>query len=158
MEIPASGDQIMELTGDKLKELTNAIEDEEDDDEVKYQWLMNLFDWLLLKTFILNRDIIVPPLYCCVFGNEVHPFLRWHNNAILCAFKNLLSISSKIYFILTEKLVFTTIWIAKKYNIIFQLKFTSFPIKIRDAHIWSLTFFLLLYSCILTILRVQVGK
>ncbi|XP_011433501.3 mitochondrial import receptor subunit TOM22 homolog [Crassostrea angulata] len=33
MEIPASGDQIMELTGDKLKELTNAIEDEEDDDE-----------------------------------------------------------------------------------------------------------------------------
>lgn len=37
MEIPASGDQIMELTGDKLKELTNAIEDEEDDDEVKYQ-------------------------------------------------------------------------------------------------------------------------
>lgn len=35
MEIPASGDQIMELTGDKLKELTNAIEDEEDDDEVK---------------------------------------------------------------------------------------------------------------------------
>lgn len=43
MEIPASGDQTMELTGDKLKELTNAIEDEEDDDEVKYQWLMNLF-------------------------------------------------------------------------------------------------------------------
>lgn len=35
MEIPASGDKIMELTGDKLKELTNAIEDEEDDDEVK---------------------------------------------------------------------------------------------------------------------------
>lgn len=40
MEIPASGDQTMELTGDKLKELTNAIEDEEDDDEVKYQWLI----------------------------------------------------------------------------------------------------------------------
>lgn len=29
-----SSDQIMELTGDKLRELTNAIEDEEDDDDV----------------------------------------------------------------------------------------------------------------------------
>ena len=37
-----SSDQIMELTGDKLRELTNAIEDEEDDDDVCFFFLKPL--------------------------------------------------------------------------------------------------------------------
>lgn len=40
MEIFVFGDQIMEFIGDKLKELINVIEDEEDDDEVK----LNIID------------------------------------------------------------------------------------------------------------------
>lgn len=33
-------------------------------------------------------------------------------------------------------------WIAKKCSLNFQLQLTSFPIKIRESHIWSLTIFL----------------
>lgn len=82
MEIPASGDQIMELTGDKLKELTNAIEDEEDDDEVKLN-TTDLNHWLLLNKLCLEKNVL--PLHFayldmkCIFlkdGTIMHYYVQ----------------------------------------------------------------------------------
>lgn len=47
----------MEFIGDKLKELINVIEDEEDDDEVKLN-IMDLNYWLLLNKLCLEKNVL----------------------------------------------------------------------------------------------------
>lgn len=57
-----SSDQIMELTGDKLRELTNAIEDEEDDDDVCF-FSLNL---LTNRKVMWGQKLKLSPKKYCV--------------------------------------------------------------------------------------------